>query len=134
MENLKIIKLHISEQLEIKSINLTVKLIKFEDETGGKEYEEAGDRYDIEFIFKKNSEQKTIKYGWTQITPDENKHFEVFGYTILHIKDSYEPFSREDEKGHWLKFVVFKTQKETKVNFGKLKSFYLKKDYEKCQK
>ena len=130
MENIEIIKLHISEQFEIKSINLTVKLIKFEEETGGKEYEEVGDKYELEFLFTKNLEQQTIKYGWFDGTPDDYKHFEVFEYTILHIKDSHEPLSKEDEKGAWIKFIAFKTQKETEINFGKLKSFYLRKDYE----
>ena len=121
-----IIKLHVGEELEIPNIGIIVKLLSFKVTYGGKEYEEFGDIHELEYMFKKSSEKKIVKYGWCCRTPDKYRHFEVFGYEILHINDSYEIFEKKDEGKDWMKFVIYKPEKE--INYQKLLAFYRKKD------
>ena len=125
----KIIKIHVGEEVEMTDVGLFVKFLSFNRTIGGKEYEEFGDKHELEFEFKKGNEIIMRMYGWFDNTPNKYRIISVFDCKIMHLKDSTDVFEKKDDKGEWIKLVAFASNPEIEHNYQKLREHYLKKDY-----
>ena len=122
----KIVKIHVGEELNLTGTDINVKYVSYKVSGGGKETEEFGEIHNVEFLFTKAEQQQKISYGWADVTSENRRFFDVFGYRILHLDDSDQPFSKKEQKD-WISLLAHKMKENEIFNHNSIRVAYFKK-------